>query len=138
MDNKKWGKRFSTLFWWSLTILPLILALIYFIGYHLTFNSGISSAADLASYHSNSSGLFLEYLSKILEDTNFSFDMFGLPFIYDMFYDLFILLGISDEATILTSLFTWMASVQMYHLLFDFVAWLPRLIHSWMDRWCVE
>ena len=39
MDNKKWYKKFATIFWWAFTIMPLLVALIYFIGYHLTFTS---------------------------------------------------------------------------------------------------
>ena len=53
MDNKKWYKRFAVVFWWSFTILPLLCFIIYFIGYHLTFNSGISSSTDLTLYHEN-------------------------------------------------------------------------------------
>ena len=140
MDNKRWGKRFSTIFWWSLTILPLIVALIYFIGYHLTFNSGINTAQELADYHSHVNGNFLYILDNYIRFANNNgnvFELFTLPFLRIAFTNLFTSLSVSKNV-LLGALFGWMASVQMYHLLFDFFAWLPRLFHSWMDRWCVE
>ena len=84
MDNKKWYKRFGTLFWWFFTILPLIIALFYFIGYHLTFNSGISSASDLANYHANTLGMFEYGLGNALDFLN----NISLPFLNDTFIDL--------------------------------------------------
>ena len=137
MDNKRWGKRFSTIFWWTLTILPLIVVLVQFIGYHLTFNSGITTAEELSSYHNDSTGDFISIFLWYLDDGDYVFGMFSLPFLQNVFIDLFHTLHINGENA-LGILFGWMASVQMYHLCFDFFAWLPRLFHSWMDRWCVE
>lgn len=138
MDNKKWGKRFSTIFWWTLTILPLIIALIYFIGYHFTFNSGITSATDLASYHVNVNGSYLDYLSEICFNNEYSFITFDplcLPFIKDMFSSLFSTLDI-DYYDFFPVLFSWMASVQLYHVMYDVCVWIFRIIHSWLERWC--
>lgn len=137
MDNKRWGKRFSTIFWWCLTILPLLVILIQFIGYHLTFNSGISSASDLASYHSDSNGDFFVIFNLYLNPSFNKFNTFGMPFVRNAFLEVFNSLGISGASNLAT-LFGFMASVQIYHLLFDFFAWLPRLFHNWMERWCVE
>lgn len=133
MDNKKWGKRFSTIFWWSLAILPFVIPLIQFIGYHLTFNSGITSASDLASYHDNSIGQFDYFLLKF----NNNWKNFSISYIRDMFSALFSQFGFSDNvATILYGSFSWMCTVFFFHVVFDVSVWLFRILHSWLERWC--
>ena len=134
MDNKRWYNRFATIFWWSLTILPLIIALIYFIGYHLTFNSGITTAQELITYHASSEGEFGHYLDIVLIDANsLDFEGMCLPFINNMFHDVFGLLDI-DYFSALSVLFGWMVSVQFYHLIFDFIVWLPQWFHRIMEK----
>lgn len=136
MDNKKWGKRFSTIFWWSFAILPLIVALIQFIGYHLTFNSGITSAAELASYHSNINGDFTYILNYVFIDAEYPFETLQITFIRDMFIDLLENIGVADFK--FAYLFGWMCSVFFYHVIFDVSVWIFRMLHSWLDRWCCE
>lgn len=135
MDNKRWYSRFGTIFWWCLAILPLIITLIYFIGYHLTFNSGITSALELSNYHSNSQGDFLYYLYTILTNSNITFDMYVPSFIYDMYYNLFDIFGLNGDYYILSALFGWMTSVAFYHVVFDFSVWIFNWIHSLFERW---
>lgn len=138
MDNKRWGKRFSTIFWWSLAILPLIIVLIYFVGYHLTFNSGITSQNELALYHNNQYGSFAYIFEKVLfGDEPFSFYEMQLPYINTMYYNLFNLLEI-DYTSCLASLFGWMTSVFFYHVIFDVAVWIFRFCHNLMERWCSE
>lgn len=133
MDNKKWYKRISTLFWFLLAILPFVIPLIQFIGYHLTFNSGISNASDLTSYHDNSIGQFDTILLKFINN----WQNFGIPYIRDTFSSLFRHIGFSGNvATILYGSFSWFVSVYFFELMVDFVVWLPRMVHSWMNRWC--
>ena len=132
MDNKKWYKKFATIFWWVITILPLIVALIQFGGYHMTFNSGISTAQELANYHDLASGNFYQILNGTL--TNFdNITMLGLK---QTFSGLFNVLGVSNYND-LGILFGYMLSIQMYHLLFDMLVFFIHLIHSYTDeeRW---
>ena len=134
MDNKKWYKKIATIFWWVLTILPVLIALIYFIGYHLTFNSGITEATELASYQSNSIGNYYTYLSNILQN---DFNKFTIPSLANTFANLFNLLGITGRGP-LGILFGYMLSIQLYHLLFDCLVFFIHLLHSFTDteRWC--
>lgn len=132
MDNKKWYKKFATIFWWIITILPLVVALIQFGGYHMTFNSGISTAQELANYHDMTSGNFYQILNGTL--TNFdNITMLGLK---QTFSGLFNILGVSSYNE-LGILFGYMLSVQMYHLLFDMLVFFIHLIHNYTDeeRW---
>ena len=129
MDNKKWYKRFGTVFWWLFTILPLLVALIQFIGYHLTFNSGISVANDLASYHDLASGNYFDILSNTLVD----FDLISMDLFDNTFSDLFNIIGIDNYLT-LGYLMSFMVSVQIYHLIFDLFAWLPMFFHKLLEK----
>ena len=129
MDNKKWYKRFGTIFWWLLTILPIIVALIQFIGYHLTFNSGISVASDLANYHDLASGNYFDILSNTLAD----FDLISIDLFDNTFSDLFNIIGIDNYIT-LGYLLSFMVSVQIYHLIFDLFAWLPMFFHKLLEK----
>lgn len=129
MDNKKWYKKFGTIFWWVLTILPILVALIYFIGYHLTFNSGITSASELASYHSMTSGDFWQILMN--QDT-WTYG-FSIDYLCDTFVDLFQLSGVEQYES-LGYLFGFMVSVQVYHLAFDLFAWLPKFFHKLLEK----
>lgn len=131
MDNKRWYSRFGTIFWWCLAILPLIVALIQFIGFHLTFNSGITSATDLADYHDNSLGIFHNIFSFYIEDF---FSSLVFPPIGLMFKNLFELFDINGSYY-LWNLFGWMTSVAFYHVLFDFSVWIFNWIHALFDRW---
>lgn len=128
MDNVKWYKKFATIFWWSLTILPLIVALIYFIGYHLTFNSGIAQASELASYHVNSYGLFGYSFDSSLS----YFNGFAITSLSDTFIDLFDLLDVNESA-MFGYFFGYMLSIQIYHLLFDFLVFFVHMIHDFLD-----
>lgn len=135
MDNKKWYKRISTCFWFFLAILPFIVALIQFIGYHLTFNSGISSATDLADYHSIVSGSFDSILFRFLA----VWKNYTISFIYDAFNGVFTQIGFSGNVLFnLSALFAWFVSVYFIEVIVDFVVWLPKLIHSFMERWCTD
>ena len=129
MDNKKWYKRFGTIFWWLLTILPILVALIQFIGYHLTFNSGISVASDLANYHDLASGNYFDILSNTLAD----FDLISIDLFDNTFSDLFNIIGIDNYIT-LGYLLSFMVSVQIYHLIFDLFAWLPMFFHKLLEK----
>lgn len=129
MDNKKWYKKFATIFWWSFTILPLVITIIYFIGYHLTFNSGIDTAQELANYHNNSYGSFMVYFSDILTQ----FDNFTMVGLKNAFNGLFDILGVSSYS-VLGVFFAYMLSVQVYHLLFDMLVFFIHLIHNFMDK----
>ena len=133
MDNKRWYSRFGTIFWWSFAILPLIAVLIEFIGYHLTFNSGISTSADLIAYQSASQGSFIVIFKKNLE----VFSSFEISYLRTMFVNLFQRIGVNqfESSQYLAPLFAWMTSVAFYHVLFDFSVWIFNWIHSLFERW---
>lgn len=131
LDNKRWYKRISTCFWFLLASLPFIVALIQFIGYHLTFNSGITSASDLITYHNDISGSYDNILLKFVNNwRNFIF-----PFLTTLFDNLFSLLGLTGNVlSIMSGCFSWFVCVYFIELLVDFIIWLPRWFHSILEK----
>lgn len=129
MDNKKWYKKFMTIFWCSLTALPFILILIYFIGYHLTFNSGINTANELATYHSINYGTFDYVVNSVGSDFGSYVPLFMVNTFDGFFSNVF---NINNHLN-MANLFAWCLWVQVIHLLFDMLAFFIHLIHDFMD-----
>lgn len=128
VDNKKWSKRFSTIFWWFFGILPLLVIVIQFIGYHLTFNSGISSSTDLADYHNNVIGNFINIFdTNMINFTNWIPTTFS-----DSFVDIFNTIGISSSG--LALFVAWLFVSFLIHLIFDLFVWLIRFFHQLLER----
>lgn len=131
MESKKM-KQISAFVWWGIAVVPLLLALIYFCGYHLAFNNGITSASDLTSYHSNGINAFNDFLSGTSDTlAKFTPPMIKTP-LNNVFTTLF---GSSSTAvTISSNLFAWAVWVQLVHILFDFVCFIPKWIHCIMEK----
>lgn len=128
MDNKKWYKRFGTIFWWAFAILPLIITLIYFIGYHLTFNSGITSALELSSYHTNSSGSFLVYLDSVCLDMQ----SWCPGVLLTGFNGLFNAFNVTN--TTLSFLCAWFIFSNIIHLLIDICVYIFHKMHNILEK----
>lgn len=119
-DNSKWSKRFSSIVWGVLTFLPFIILIIGFIVWTIQLKESQYVIDNFSDYIiSFNFGLF-----------NY-FEDFSLPFINDMMTSLFDILGVSD---LIALAFAWAISVQFYHLIFDFICWLPKLFHKWYER----
>lgn len=124
-DSKQFGKKITTLIWCIITFLPLLIALIYFIGYHLTFNSGIDTASELTSYHTNGYNSFSLCLQNL---TIFSF----IPsWLKDSITSLLNAINISNVNVI--NLLSYAIIVQFIHFAFDLICWLFNIIHSLME-----
>lgn len=130
-DSKKVGKKFSTIFWWLLTIAPFITLIFAFVGavINIGFSNG-SAHLDASDYLSYINGTFNDY-----ELYNWCFNMwdnFSIPNLRNAFENLFDILGISENSLIAYA-FGFMVSVQVYHLIFDIICWLPKQAHNLMD-----
>lgn len=128
MDNKKWYKRFGTIFWWVFAILPLLIALIYFIGYHLTFNSGINSALELSNYHTMVSGDYLTYLDSICV----GFESWTPTLLINAFSGLFGAFNVVSNT--LNIICAWFLFSQIIHLLIDIVVFVFHKMHCLLER----
>ena len=89
-------------------------------------------AQELASYHTNNAGIFINCLESNLN----SFETYSIGALNSMFANLFDIIGVQQNQTF-GILFGYMLSVQMYHLLFDCLVFFIHLLHSYTDceRW---
>ena len=75
--KRKWYKNIDVLFWFLVMALVFLIPLIHFIGYHLAFNSGISTATDLSTYQNNVDSSYFYYLKyycdNLFERISFGF-----------------------------------------------------------------
>ena len=128
MDNKKWYKRFGTIFWWVFAILPLLIALIYFIGYHLTFNSGITTALELSEYHTLSSGDYLTYLDSVCTDMS----VWCPTILVNGFSGLYGAFNVSSNT--LNVICAWFVFSNIIHLLLDICVFVFHKMHCLLER----
>lgn len=131
MDNKKWYKKYATIFWFSLAIMPFIVALIEFIGGFLIHWTEITQYSDIKSYIMNNNDFYSIICGQA---TNFS--NFTPSTIYHAYEDLFNIWGVIGGPRYLAYLFGWFTFTYLIHVVVDILIWLPKLFHSWLDRWC--
>lgn len=130
MDNKKWYKRISTCFWFFLATMPIIIPLIQMIVSTFVHLDSISNISDITTYINNNN--FYNQLS--LFQTNL---IHLLPnFLFNSFVDLFDSMGLNSiGAGALGFICAWFVWAYVIELMVDFVVWLPKLIHSFIERW---
>lgn len=135
LDNKKCYKRISTCFWFLLATLPFwLVSLISILSVFIHTDSVSFTLSDLNTYKNsfvsswwfNFSSINTDYLSKLLPS-----------WILDPFTDVLNNFGIVQYQVLAISL-AWFVWSYFIELLVDFVAWLPKLIHSFMERWLVD
>lgn len=134
MDNKKWYKRISTCFWFMLATAPVWLTFIGSLFSFFAHTDSLTGLNDLINYYKQ------YYLLNYFNSNISQFFQNLIPtFIKEPFTDLFTTLGISSgSSTILTIMFSWFIWTYFIELIVDFVAFFPRLIHSFMERWCTD
>lgn len=128
MDNKKWYKRIATCFWFLLASMPIWFTALQCILIYLLHTDSLSFT-DIQSFIS-----CIDY-STTLTTNSTIFSNYTPTFIIDMWTDLFTTIGgITDNAFALC--FAWFTWVYFIHILLDVAIWLPKMFHSWLDRWC--
>lgn len=127
MDNKKWYNRFATIFWWSLAILPLLFIVVTLIGTVANFNTlGGTSATAITL-----SDTFSTVLANAFTNISF-FENLTIPALSDTFSGLANVLSIPNP-TVFGIIFGYMLSVNVYHVIFDVLVWLPHKAHCLME-----
>lgn len=136
MDNKKWSKRYSTIFWWVLAFLPLFACLIHYLGYNFAHLNAINDISEIKDYYNQYRG-FSDFLVEQFSGDN-SFTQFIPFFIINMFTNLFTLIignGVSfSDYSHWCFLFGWAFWIFIVHVIFDLIIWLPCFLHELIDR----
>ena len=132
MENKKWYKRTSTLFWFALATLPLIVSLISFIGCYFIHWGDNTAYADISGYLSSNN-----FITSFESNCSY-FGNLTPSALKNAFVGLFNSFGgiSSNGVNSLSYLFGWFSFTFLIHVIVDVVIWLPKLFHSWLDRWC--
>ena len=136
MDNKRVYRKVSTIFWFILATmffwLPVIF-IIFSVFLHTENNTSFNNSdINLYPYLSEQfqKSLSQMFAGDFLENLPF-------PFIKEMFVNLFDLFefdfSFSTTDWIISSL-SWFVSVYFFELIVDFVVWLPKLCHEWMQK----
>ena len=132
LDNKKWYKKYATIFWFSLAIMPILITLIQTIGSYIIHWGDSVSYTDINSFLSTN-GFWL-----FLEDNATRFGNFTPTTLKDAYSGLFNSWGgiTQDSQLILGYIFGWFTFTYLIHIIVDVMIWLPKLFHSWLERWC--
>lgn len=138
MDNKKWSKKFSTIFWWVLAFLPLFTALISMLGYNFARLNGITSIQEISDYYGdNGFNQFNYFLDLQFNQGQLgTFSNFIPSFLSDFYEDLFSII-INDADKYFETwwqLFAWATWIFILHVIFDIIVWLPCFLHDLIDR----
>ena len=132
MDNKKWYKRTSTLFWFALATLPLIVSLFSFIGGYFIHWGDNTAYADINGYLTSNN-----FITSFENNCSY-FGNLTPSALKNAFVGLFNSFGgiSTNGVNSLSYLFGWFSFTFLIHVIVDVVIWLPKLFHSWLDRWC--
>lgn len=111
----------DTIFWYILYFLPVVVYLLY-----LFVEPGTGSATAIISMESifNSVGLGIVADNVIISSLS---SIFGASGTLPLF---------STNTPFI--IFTWFISVYIVHLAVDFLLFIPRLAHKWMDTYSKE
>lgn len=137
MDNKKWYKRVSTLFWFLLATMffwfPVLLTLFsYFL--HL------ENSIELNELSLNGIYLYGVNTYNNVVGTLFGGDLLEslpLPFLVDAFNALFTQLQFDMSLFMVDYLcvaLAWFVSVYFYELIVDCLVWVPRFCHKLIEK----
>ena len=124
MDSKRVYKKISTIFWFTLAIMPLIIALVAYIGQYFggvpdSLNEPIETYYNDFSYY---------WLKGVAFGRNFT-----PSFINDMFESLQDLIDDALDYDFMTFC-AWFVWVYFLELMVDFIVWFPRWMHDILDK----
>lgn len=128
-DNKKYGKRFSTIFWWCLTIAPIIYAVGVFVA--SIINIGFSNGS--AHMTSTAFSGYFDYIGEYIGNLTTPFEnlIWGdlNSTISEVFTSIF-----NVNNGFLNMCFTWALQVQLLHILFDVMCYVPKFAHYLLEK----
>ena len=116
--NTRFAYRLDKLFWFLITLLPIILYAIYLFANRSGTFLGFEEFLQTVFNYDYSTGLSANPICKVL----------------------FALFSFSDTSVFaflphsLIYLFTYMASVEIVHVCFDAIVFIPRLAHKWISK----
>lgn len=130
MESKQLTRKLNTIFWWTLSVLPLLIILVYFIMGIVNLNTqGTSlSGTDLQTYF-NATNLTDLINSNLL----WRFNLYIPSWLSTPIDSLFTTFGV-NETELYILVFGWFIMVEMVHLLIDVLLFVIRWVHDLLER----
>lgn len=119
ISNTRFSYKLDKIFWLIISLLPVLSWFIYLYGYvHIVTNSSTSVVS------------FFTWLQS-----NFLIADFGSNPFYSVLFQIFGPGGVFPllDANVL-SLFVWFLTIEVIHVCFDVMAFIPRLAHKWISK----
>jgi hypothetical protein len=119
ISNTRFSRKLDKIFWLIISLLPVLSWFIYLYGYvHLVTNPSTSVV------------YFFNWLQSNFLIANFDSNPF-----YSVLFQIFGPSGVFPllDANLL-SLFVWFLTVEVIHVCFDVMAFIPRLAHKWISK----
>ena len=120
-DNVRISHKYSSIFWWTLTILPFILALLYFLS--IQFNINNESITNVTQYHQDNVNAFQYAMThSLVKEWTPQWLITSMRNLVGQFN-----VNLTFE---FADIIAWCVWVQLIHLLFDILTSLFDLIHN--------
>lgn len=131
MENKKWYKRTSTLFWFALATMPILITIIQTIGAYIIHWGDNVAFTDINDF------FYSNNFWSIFEGNATRFGNYTPSILRTSFNGLFASFGgiTLDSQVVLANIFGWFTFTYFIHLIVDIIVWLPKLFHKWLERW---
>lgn len=135
MDNKRWNNRFGTIFWWCVTIAPILIIIWAMIVALVNYNRlGGTAENQTTIYNYCKNFIYQNENNNIFTLTNGLYTI--VPnFLKTSMKALFgiILQETSEASDILGNMISYMVWIQLIHLLYDFLKWVPNMAHELIE-----
>lgn len=116
--KNRFGYKLDKLFWWIVTLFPIFAYLFFLITASL---NQVTSEITFAIFLNERLGIFQSMNSTI-----------SIPF-YRIFGPNGIIPMFSNNSGLI-QLFSYFVSVEVLHVLFDIIVFIPRLAHKWISK----
>ena len=119
ISNTRFSHKLDKIFWLIISLLPVLSWFIYLYGYvHFVTNPSTSVV------------YFFNWLQSNFLITDFSSNPF-----YSVLFQIFGPGGVFPllDANVL-SLFVWFLTIEVIHVCFDVIVFIPRLAHKWISK----
>lgn len=119
ISNTRFSRKLDKIFWLIISLLPVLSWLIYLYGYvHFFTDPGVG----------------IVYFSNWLQ-SNFLIANLGSNPFYSVLSQIFGSGGLFPLLDVnVLSLFVWFLTIEVIHVCFDVMAFIPRLAHKWISK----
>ena len=116
--KNRFSYKLDKLFWWIVTLFPIFAYLFFLITASL---NEVSADVTFSDFLNQRLGIFFSMNTTV---SNAFYEVFGPKGILPMF----------SSNSGLIQLFSYFVSIEIVHVLFDILVFIPRLAHKWISK----